>query len=354
METLRRFAYKIIFCEIPSSIPSDISQSFENILSINPDEPNICPVCQIEISSQLTEPITILTCKHIFHHNCIDNHQLHCPICEKVNNEFSQTFIVANTLGDNLQINSAESSEKSQGSSVESASEEPAEEESSDESSNETDSKRSPRITRRQKKIQGLIMELSTPTRAIVEISSDGEQSLSNTETTNPTALDLARLFQKAIQTEKDATRDNLQINSAESSEKSQGSSVESASEEPAEEESSDESSNETDSKRSPRITRRQKKIQGLIMELSTPTRAIVEISSDGEQSLSNTETTNPTALDLARLFQKAIQTEKDATRGNQKEILSWYRFGELHENKVRYILANEHVTDKTARNHSV
>ncbi|CAH1769217.1 190_t:CDS:1, partial [Entrophospora sp. SA101] len=242
METLRRFAYKIIFCEIPSSIPSDISQSFENILSINPDEPNICPVCQIEISSQLTEPITILTCKHIFHHNCIDNHQLHCPICEKVNNEFSQTFIVANTLGDNLQINSAESSEKSQGSSVESASEEPAEEESSDESSNETDSKRSPRITRRQKKIQGLIMELSTPTRAIVEISSDGEQSLSNTETTNPTALD------------------------------------------------------------------------------------------------------------LARLFQKAIQTEKDATRGNQKEILSWYRFGELHENKVRYILANEHVTDKTAR----
>ncbi|CAJ0748587.1 3120_t:CDS:1, partial [Entrophospora sp. SA101] len=206
METLRRFAYKIIFCEIPSSIPSDISQSFENILSINPDEPNICPVCQIEISSQLTEPITILTCKHIFHHNCIDNHQLHCPICEKVNNEFSQTFIVANTLGDNLQINSAESSEKSQGSSVESASEEPAEEESSDESSNETDSKRSPRITRRQKKIQGLIMELSTPTRAIVEISSDGEQSLSNTETTNPTALDLARLFQKAIQTEKDAT----------------------------------------------------------------------------------------------------------------------------------------------------
>src|SRR6185369_6773581 len=30
---------------------------------------------------------------------------------------------------------------------------------------------------------------------------------------------------------------------------------------------------------------------------------------------------------------------------------MSWYWFGELHENKVSYILANEHVTDKTARN---
>ena len=66
MDTLRRFAYKIIFYETtPSSIPSDMSQRLENILSLNPEEPNICPVCEIEISPQLSVPITILVCKHV-------------------------------------------------------------------------------------------------------------------------------------------------------------------------------------------------------------------------------------------------------------------------------------------------
>src|SRR6185369_2962531 len=150
------------------------------------------------ILPQLTKPITILPCKHIFHHDCIinrDSSQLLCPICERAT-EPSQTSFVADILGENLQISSLE---KSQESSVEGDDKTdpkgPLSEESSEESSDGADSKGSPRITHMQKQIQGLIMELSTPTRVIVETSSDGEQSLSNTETTNPTALDLARLF---------------------------------------------------------------------------------------------------------------------------------------------------------------
>ena len=150
MDTLRRFAYKIIFYETtPSSIPSDMSQRLENILSLNPEEPNICPVCEIEISPQLSVPITILVYKHIFHHDCIVNRtSTDCPICEMVA-EPSQTSFVADILGENLQISSlGNPSEKLQESS---------EEESSDGKILEETPKQ-PIITRGQKIIQGLII----------------------------------------------------------------------------------------------------------------------------------------------------------------------------------------------------
>src|SRR5688572_21910637 len=191
MDTLRRFAYKIIFYETtPSSIPSDMSQRLENILSLNPEEPNICPICKIEISPQLSVPITILVCKHIFHHDCIANRtSTDCPICEMVA-EPSQTSFVADILGENLQISSlGNPSEKLQESSEEddeTNNEGSSEEESSDGKILEETPKQ---LTRGQKIIQGLILELSVPTEGVEIAETSSNEEHSNTETTNPSAL---------------------------------------------------------------------------------------------------------------------------------------------------------------------
>nr|CAG8647570.1 4156_t:CDS:2 [Entrophospora candida] len=143
MDTSRRFAYKIIFYETtPSSIPSDMSQRLENVLSLNPEEPNICPVCEIEISLQLSVPITMLVCKHTFRHDCIVNRtSTDCPICE----------MVAEPKEDDETNNEVSSEEVS------------SEEESSDGKILEETPKQ-PIITCGQKIIQGLILELSVPT----------------------------------------------------------------------------------------------------------------------------------------------------------------------------------------------
>ncbi|CAH1770170.1 12156_t:CDS:2, partial [Entrophospora sp. SA101] len=212
MDTLRRFTYEIIFYETtPSSIPSDMSQRLENILSLNPEEPNICPM--------VAEP--------------------------------SQTSFVADILGENLQISS-----------------------------------------------------LGNPSEKLQESSEEDD------ETNN------------------------------------EGSSEEVSSEE----ESSDGKILEETPKQ-PIITRGQKIIQDLILELSVPTEGVEIAETSSNEERSNTETTNPSALTIAQFFQRALQAEKDAIKGNQKEIQSWYWYAEMHENKVNYILANERVTIKTARN---
>ncbi|CAJ0903680.1 5630_t:CDS:2 [Entrophospora sp. SA101] len=186
MDTLRRFTYEIIFYETtPSSIPSDMSQRLENILSLNPEEPNICPVCEIEISPQLSVPITILVCKHIFHHDCIVNRtSTDCPICEMVA-EPSQTSFVADILGENLQISSLgnpseklqESSEEDDETNNEGSSEEVSSEEESSDGKILEETPKQPIITRGQKIIQDLILELSVPTEGveIAETSSNEE-----------------------------------------------------------------------------------------------------------------------------------------------------------------------------------
>ncbi|CAJ0903671.1 5628_t:CDS:2 [Entrophospora sp. SA101] len=195
MDTLRRFAYKIIFYETtPSSIPSDMSQRLENILSLNPEEPNICPM--------VAEP--------------------------------SQTSFVADILGENLQISSlGNPSEKLQESSEE-----------DDETNNEGSSEE---VSSEEKSSDGKILE-ETPKKPI--------------------------------------------------------------------------------------ITRGQKITQGLILELSVPTEGVEIAKTSSNEERSNTETTNPSALTIARFFQRELQAEKDAIQGNQKEIQSWYRYAEMHGNK--------------------
>ncbi|CAG8712220.1 1428_t:CDS:2, partial [Funneliformis mosseae] len=52
----------------------------------------------------------------------------------------------------------------------------------------------------------------------------------------------------------------------------------------------------------------------------------------------------------LVRLYQKANHAEKYARNGNQKEIWSWFYYGEKFENRVQEILNNDSVTEKKAR----
>ncbi|PKY53241.1 hypothetical protein RhiirA4_471341 [Rhizophagus irregularis] len=73
---LKGFAYKIIFHENPNCIPEEF----------NPQNLYYCGICKEEILPQLLKPITILTCRHLFHRNCIEQNQflpdLYCPLCK--------------------------------------------------------------------------------------------------------------------------------------------------------------------------------------------------------------------------------------------------------------------------------
>ncbi|CAB5199813.1 unnamed protein product [Rhizophagus irregularis] len=73
---LKGFAYKIIFHESPNCIPEEF----------NPQNLYYCGICKEEILPQLLKPITILTCRHLFHRNCIEQNQflpdLYCPLCK--------------------------------------------------------------------------------------------------------------------------------------------------------------------------------------------------------------------------------------------------------------------------------
>ncbi|RHZ47246.1 hypothetical protein Glove_586g44 [Diversispora epigaea] len=68
---LKCFAYKIIN-------PEEIPENYQN--------QTICEMCRKEISPQFSEPITILTCKHMFHQKCLEHNQpfskSHCPFCQ--------------------------------------------------------------------------------------------------------------------------------------------------------------------------------------------------------------------------------------------------------------------------------
>ncbi|CAG8799397.1 7041_t:CDS:2, partial [Dentiscutata erythropus] len=64
---LKCFAYKIINIMNPEQIP----ENYQN--------QTICEICRKEISPQFPEPITILTCKHMFHQKCL---KPHCPLCQ--------------------------------------------------------------------------------------------------------------------------------------------------------------------------------------------------------------------------------------------------------------------------------
>ncbi|CAG8454099.1 16477_t:CDS:2 [Dentiscutata heterogama] len=66
MDDLRKFAGKLYFADNKNSIPLECK------------EPNICSICGREISSNLSEPVIILDCRHLFHWTCIINYN-RCP-----------------------------------------------------------------------------------------------------------------------------------------------------------------------------------------------------------------------------------------------------------------------------------
>ncbi|RHZ69772.1 hypothetical protein Glove_278g41 [Diversispora epigaea] len=94
----------------------------------------------------------------------------------------------------------------------------------------------------------------------------------------------------------------------------------------------------------SPKITREQDKLQGLLQELSTPTKGETD-----EDDVEGSE--DSISQSLARLYQKASLAEKRVTKANQDEILCWYHYAEGFEKKVKDITDNnKKVKDQQAR----
>ncbi|CAG8668904.1 1570_t:CDS:2, partial [Scutellospora calospora] len=67
---------------------------------------------------------------------------------------------------------------------------------------------------------------------------------------------------------------------------------------------------------------------------------------SDNESEGSNTRN----APAIVQLYINARRASKHATKGNQLEILSWYKYAESFEKKVNEILSNNRITLKTAK----
>ena len=83
-------------------------------------------------------------------------------------------------------------------------------------------------------------------------------------------------------------------------------------------------------------------KVQGILQEL-----LIVPVPTEDE---SEDIELDQSSESLVRLYQKANHAEKYARNGNQKEIWSWFYYGEKFENRVQEILNNDSVTEKKAR----
>ncbi|CAG8621210.1 13920_t:CDS:2, partial [Dentiscutata heterogama] len=63
----------------------------QKIINNEPNNSDICIICQDSISSNISDSITILNCHHIFHYDCIFGYHMHdyrpniCPICRNEN-----------------------------------------------------------------------------------------------------------------------------------------------------------------------------------------------------------------------------------------------------------------------------
>jgi len=79
MESLAKFLFQIISLE-NNSIDIDL-------------QPNLCTICHYQICPSLTKSITILSCKHFFHKECIAEYDFDtCPLCQTENQKDQPIF----------------------------------------------------------------------------------------------------------------------------------------------------------------------------------------------------------------------------------------------------------------------
>jgi hypothetical protein len=165
MKSLKRFIYNIIYPE-----------------NANSQECDLCYICEHKISAQLQKSIAILTCKHFFHYECIEDYQIagrvvRCPVCDLESSykspqqSSSQRSVIADILQDDLRITSGKKEADSY----------------KDDNSNKSEKQQevaleieaekqliSPRV---QKLIQGIIQELTTPFDSIKTYTNDDLES---------------------------------------------------------------------------------------------------------------------------------------------------------------------------------
>ncbi|CAG8831073.1 6874_t:CDS:1, partial [Racocetra persica] len=80
MESLKEFFYKVIFHEEPRDIP----------LNIDTKKKDICMICKSVIDPSLKDSVTILSCKHFYHEECIGDT---CPLCQEQTNRIENASI---------------------------------------------------------------------------------------------------------------------------------------------------------------------------------------------------------------------------------------------------------------------
>ncbi|CAG8551398.1 10756_t:CDS:2, partial [Racocetra fulgida] len=92
---------------------------------------------------------------------------------------------------------------------------------------------------------------------------------------------------------------------------------------------------------------RKLQKARGILRELLTINNntEMMDISFDEEQ---NNENINGPSL--AYLYVSACRTKESTIKNTQVEILSWYKFAEKFDNRVKEILANQRIAIKTAK----
>src|SRR5207245_1038016 len=91
---------------------------------------------------------------------------------------------------------------------------------------------------------------------------------------------------------------------------------------------------------------------QGLIQELHLPTKendSSIKISNSGDKS-GNMSSEESMIVSFGNSAQYLSHLFKTAIKSRQQEILNWYYYSLEFENKVRDIIADDKIKDKTAR----
>ena len=95
MNSLKEFLTRIVMqCNLENGLAAeDITIINEQqSASTTPQNADICGICGEEILPQITRAVTILSCKHFYHHGCITHNktpshrkqttEITCPICQ--------------------------------------------------------------------------------------------------------------------------------------------------------------------------------------------------------------------------------------------------------------------------------
>ncbi|CAG8697495.1 11587_t:CDS:1 [Racocetra fulgida] len=277
----------------------DFLSKIINQTPTNINNPDRCVFCQDIILSSLDELITILSCRHFFHYECIHNYHSYsnselCPTCPICRAQSSTSGNHTETQIENSSNNNQELNEINKDENNHIESEDESEEDEDRNSYNEDDNE----------------------SRDESEGNKEGDEDYNN-----------ENIEDYNNENDEDYNNEN------------------------------DENYNKYDDNiigdNNSLSNIRKPVIQEFIMEITNHIEDIEEIGDEiNDENEMNIEegSSQITAMTLASLYKLANKAREKTIRSTRDKIISWYRYGENHEIKIREMMLNNSLSERAVQ----